>query len=679
MYVLNFFLFVLLIVLLQGRWGSVEVWAVLYAPEYHGYWPGHWMGPPSAPIRDVASGKIDFYAECNANVSALNTQSSQGWYHFSSVNYSTWYRDNFSPLLGQHWWYNQEGTLAGSASFNSDGEEVVVYTCTGSDGKNRICQSTASTTVRSNQGLVTILSQSTLNPIFPSAATFETGPLAPGSSWNCPSRFWSIKNSSPNVWYLNAIATDINGSAMVGVFSTTDPLLLDGITYGSVMYRDGNFSRFGTPEFVDLTSSTATLTPVPSSSSFTYLLKLTMVNAKRDYVVYGKLSFSNATGLPEFVEDASHPPTWVDLGTFQEAKVFTDSVTRTQRVVGYLPEDLVDPVAQAAQQKWSGALSIPRVIRYDATEQRIAFAPMPEIKSIRQGKLYENVGSPFTFSSTNETTSINDNGEIFMKSLELSAIPSAHHEIVVRFELPEGWMSTSVEGEDAPEVGILLRATANFSFYTRVAVEMPTTDSCPSAGGLLFRQIQLRGAFNDKDLSGCQGLCTENSMCEKWKVVLRPYGMDCHLYTAVEDSESEEGICGTQFACPTSSPYLVLDRSQSGTVGNSSTLRGRVALRTSQPQLLELRVFVDNSILEVFKDDGLETLSGRVYVPEDQNGMAIYAKNLKGGTNISAIVQVFSMDSMWALDGETMEPELIFQEINSMTKGVSGLMRSMTY
>lgn len=679
MHAFNFFLLLLLTALLQGGCGSRGVAAELYAPVYHGYWPGHRMGPPSAPVRDARSGKIDFFAECSANVSGGTSQPSQGWYHFSSSNYSIWYRDHDSPFLGEGWWYNSGGTLAGSASFNSKGEEVILYTCKGSDGINRICQGDSFTIITAKDRLATQLTQSALNPIFPSSTSFGSGSLDSGSTWSSPSRFFSSSTTSnQDLWYLIAVATDKNNTAMVGLFSTTDALLQNGISYKSVMYRDGNFSSFGTPEIVDLTSTTSTLTPVPSSSSYTYLLKLTMIDAQRDYVVYGTLSLSNATGAPEFVEDVTHPPTMIDFGIFKESKVFTDTITRTLRVVGYLPEDLVDPETQTITQGWSGALSIPRVLTYNKREQRIAFAPMPEIKSLRQSKLFENVNSPCVLSPVTSTTFLENRGEVLFQPLTLSSTPTSHYEIVVRFQLPEGWMKTVQEGEEAPEVGIFLKATSNFSSYTSVGVQMPTTSTCNSTSrGVLFRQMPLRGAFNDSDTSACQNLCLKNSMCEKWETVLRTYGMDCYLYTASGDTANEEGACGTQSGCPLSFPYLVMDRSLSGTVGNTSTLRGRAALRTSSPQLLELRVFVDNSIIEVFKDDGLEVLSGRVYLPEDQNGMAVYAKNVKDGMNITASVQVFSMRGMWAPEGEMMSAGLDYQEIRAYTNSLHRWMNAV--
>lgn len=680
MHSFSVFLFALLVIFLYGECAPLTESAVLYAPEYHFYWPGYWIGPPSAPVRDPSSGKIDFFAECNGNVSSLLVGSSKGWCHFSSFNYSTWYRDSSSPLLGPDYWYNLQGTLAGSASVNTQGEEVILYTCRGGDGIERICLSTASTKVTSSNGLVTQLSQSSLNPIFSVLDTANSCPLASGSSWTSPSRFWSSHFDSGKVWYLGAVATDVNETAIVGLFSTTDSFLLNGITYTSVLYRDGNFSRFATPEVVDLTASTGTLTPVPSSSSYTHLLKLTMVDGERDYVIYGTLSISNSSSVPQFVEDASHPPTFVDLGSFQQSKVISDAVTRTQRVVGYIPEDLVDPVVQSLTQGWSGALSIPRVIRYVYKEQRIAFSPMPEIKSLRREVLFDDEGAPIVLSSSSSSTLLRNGDQVILAPLSLRSKAAAQHEIVVRFVLPEGWLTTAADAGLSPEFGVLIRATPTFSAYTRVGVQIPTATSCGSdQKGMHFRTMQLRGAFDDNNTQLCSDLCSVNMMCQKWETTLRPYGMDCELYTLLGEDESEEGSCGTETGCPLNSPNLVMDRSFSGTSGNASVLSGRAVFSTSHPQLLELRIFVDNSVIEVFKDDGLESLSGRVYVPEDQNAIGIYAKNLVDGMNVTVTSNVFSMGSMWAPAGEVMVQGELFYELKSFSTSLGEMINTRPY
>lgn len=51
-------------------------------------------------------------------------------------------------------------------------------------------------------------------------------------------------------------------------------------------------------------------------------------------------------------------------------------------------------------------------------------------------------------------------------------------------------------------------------------------------------------------------------------------------------------------------------------------------------------------MLEIFKDGGLETLSGRIYIDDGDKatGIALYARN--AGT-VTASVTVYTMDTVW--------------------------------
>ena len=50
----------------------------------------------------------------------------------------------------------------------------------------------------------------------------------------------------------------------------------------------------------------------------------------------------------------------------------------------------------------------------------------------------------------------------------------------------------------------------------------------------------------------------------------------------------------------------------------------------------------------MFKDGGLETMTGRLYINNgaDTTGVAVYAKNLNNVT-VTADIEVYTMDTIW--------------------------------
>lgn len=606
------------------------------APQYHLYAPGHWMGHPSAPLR-WRNGRVEFFAEYNENITAATPR---GWVRMTSLNYTVWRRDA-SPLppntsiLSAGNWYNEEGSFAGSATISASGDAVVAYTCVGSSGIPRVCLSRPIKPPSSSSlfDRSTDVAQSAWNPVLGPNAAWPTSHVV-NNYFRDPTRWW---REDGDTWALGVAVQDESQGAAVAVFRTQDPSLQQGYEWSNILYSDGNFSAFGTPDFFSL-----------GDANF---LKLTMLGAGRDYVVYGVYK----NGL--FEEDVSRPPTFVDLGLLVHSKTFWDPITRSQRLWGYIPEDLVEP-SQAESQGYAGVASTLRVVTYNQQENRLAFAPQPELKALRVQKIFSSTN--FVLERTKEEE------DTVTRPLPLLSDATPHHEIRVEFQLPAGWMEGR-RAADPPEVGVLLRSNENFTKFTSVSLQMVTQASCEASGGVgdgvRFRSIPLFDEFNDSDVALCNRTCSANTMCDRWDAVLMPYGIECNLYTLSTERHSGE-VCGTQSGCPLLSPLLVVDRTQSGTAGNSTVLRGRADVRRGSPATVTLHIFVDDSVVEVFKDDGLESLTSRLYLPRDQNGLGLFVRNLPVGEKVAAKVRVFTMGKIWS--PETGESD-IQRKINEYT------------
>jgi fructan beta-fructosidase len=66
-------------------------------------------------------------------------------------------------------------------------------------------------------------------------------------------------------------------------------------------------------------------------------------------------------------------------------------------------------------------------------------------------------------------------------------------------------------------------------------------------------------------------------------------------------------------------------------------------------QHLRLQIFVDESSVEVFADDGLVTMTGQTYVDSANNGVFLFAE---GGTAQVTHLEVYSLPSVWPKDAK---------------------------
>lgn len=636
-------LFSLLVVLLLALVSVKPAKGLQYAPNYHLYFPGQRVGHPSTPFRDPITDRLDVFVElCSLAFGTTGervTPTPLGWGNVASLNYTKWFRSAGEAVaLRPVEWYNEKGSCAGSISLNEKNEKVTAYSCNGSSGVTRICF--AATLPSSNPFVQTTLVQSVFNPVLSSASLtmldVERGYFKDPTGW------WR-SDGGENKWLIGVATHDRTLGAAVALFSTTDPSYYQrqAYTYSHLLYSDHNFTIFGTPDFFTVTDD--------------YFLKLTMLDAERDYVVYGSY-----TDREVFVEDGTRPPSFLDLGSFVASKVFADPLTRTVRLIGSIPEDLVD-YSQEATQGWAGVLSMMRVISYNAEERRLQTAPEPELKALRIAQVFSSLEEMVLRAENSAEESF------LMRPLQLTQDATPYHEIVVDFEIPSDWSSNA----DGPEVGIMVRGDSELTRYTAISLRMPTSASCKASGGVgdgvEFRSFPLYDEFNDDNVEKCSELCQENTICDRWDAVLQPYGMDCHLYTL--SSKRRSGVvCGTTSGCPLESPLLIMDRTNSGSSGNTSSIRGRAALRRQGPQHFQLHVYIDGSVVEVFKDGGLEALTGRLYVPESQNTIGLFARHLGSGSQVKAQVKVYTMGSMWGPDGESVWGRELEDKIEEYSK-----------
>ncbi|KPI86344.1 beta-fructofuranosidase-like protein [Leptomonas seymouri] len=303
---------------------------------------------------------------------------------------------------------------------------------------------------------------------------------------------------------------------------------------------------------------------------------------------------------------------------------------------GWTKEELSDEQIKA--QGWSGVQNMLRTMEYDSTEKKIKTFPIPELKNLRASHLVSTRSLALSGSApTPVAESIN---------------ATLHHEIIVTFTLSsvEPFDGTKYYSEDtAPEFGVMFRGSSDFKKYTSVSVKMPVATGAPtaqSAQDTVYAPIKMFPSPATSPEANCSAECTKERTCISWTYTSSP-SPTCALYwktsERVHNSVAQSGTVNI--------PQLYMDRVASGSIGSIEPLMGRAPLKQKNAGVVQLHIYVDDSVVEVFKDGGLETITGRLYLPdgEAQTHIGLYTKNLDHVT-VTASVDVYAMGTVWAAD-----------------------------
>lgn len=197
------------------------------------------------------------------------------------------------------------------------------------------------------------------------------------------------------------------------------------------------------------------------------------------------------------------------------------------------------------------------------------------------------------------------------------------------------------------EFGVVVRATADLSVQTRIGliyaaagVPANNTDRPGGDGLILNMDPTLPEAQN---VANCSGMCAANASCPAW-VYVRPGDGPCRccLKTYVPPANPNAYcVSGVEQASLT----LAVNRTGSGTDGNTATQSGLVPIVETDGTTARLRVFVDHSIIEAFANNGRGRVTSRVY-PQDPAAVAVGVYAIGGDVTLEAMT-VWSMATIW--------------------------------
>ncbi|CCW71032.1 unnamed protein product [Phytomonas sp. Hart1] len=602
-----------------------------YDPIFHIYTPQRWINDPNGPYRDSVTGKIHLYMQYNPHGAIWGNMS---WYHVTSDDYVKWVRSESLSMTNDRW-YDLHGAYSGTMINNHLGDPVAIYTCAEGAGEDlvsqgmpdiqRLCIANPSKADLKGKRTLDIFEKSPFNPVL---SELDVPGLVHLNNLRDPTELWPDP-AHPNEWLIALVARvkdDEGDNAHVVLFRTEDPTFQTGYKFSHSLYKYFNEEMLECPDFFTVDTNNG------------YFLKLTTMGARRDFMVYGKYQMDRKKKQYVYVEDTGRTPTFMDYGPYYASKTFYDPILKRRMIWGWVPEEMEEE-QNVRIQGWAG-VQVLRDIVYDAKQKRLKYPPIPQLKALRKARL---LSKSLALSSDAVSTVLSPE------------VGTMHLEIIAKFNFPANLFDNSkgYTKENAPEVGLRIRTNADGSEYTNVALRMPAAeadanicDACTYAIGrnTSFKVYPINSKKNP--VLNCSKECAKERTCMSWALheIETKDMVQCSLYW---DHSSKVSIPNKIVSSGVvNEPLLYLERNKSGTIGYNFPLHGRAPLASSTE--LELRIFVDSSVIEVFKDDGLQIISGRVYIPDGvaHSGVALYTRNT-GDVPVTANIQVFSMSSIW--------------------------------
>eukprot|EP00294_Goniomonas_avonlea_P016037 CAMPEP_0114543504 /NCGR_PEP_ID=MMETSP0114-20121206/2390_1 /TAXON_ID=31324 /ORGANISM="Goniomonas sp, Strain m" /LENGTH=606 /DNA_ID=CAMNT_0001727845 /DNA_START=18 /DNA_END=1838 /DNA_ORIENTATION=+ len=348
--------------------------------------------------------------------------------------------------------------------------------------------------------------------------------------------------------------------------------------------------------------------------------------------------------LPSHVHKCSHDGDWMQVGSYIEGPAnttgrweATPGVDFSERKIDagafYASKDFYDPVKQR-RINWGWAIvppastqTLPREVMYHPVLQQLTFPPVEELTTLRDKTLTYIPSLPL---SGNQTYWLGDWPESMGNTSEVSAT----------FKLPAHAATFGI----GVMVGLDSTGTTNVSANVFVSYT-PSSGSSPYTVtvGVEQQGEPLQQWMNNTDCPGndynvtdvdyhdavtCQDACNEDAKCEAWTYVVRPpkYA-SCCLKAPVPSCLPRSGLTsGVKHPGP----------------APGSKITDTLSLLPTETEL-DVRVFVDNTFLEVFWMSGRVAMTVPLKHINQQAGMTVFTTEDVVASSVSA----WTMSSIW--------------------------------
>jgi len=620
-----------------------------YYPQFHVRPEQNWINDPNGPMYDARHDKYHLWMQYNPHG---RTWGNMSWYH--TISDDLVYFKRLGVSLRNAEAYDIGGVFSGSASF-VDGapSPVLSYTCVNSTKAQKQC---AAVPANADDAELKDWVKVAGNPLIEHGPEPQNGVI----NFRDPTEAWRL----PNGTYRQAFGTSIlPNTAAIALYDT--PTLTKNYTFAGLLTATDTFVQpmFECPNYFSVSNFSAAVGPQR------FALKVSDMESRQDYFYLGLDSRDGARGetfqqtcYAGVANCAQNPPPGdmnarlVDFGKWYASTTFWDAKRQRRVLWGWINEDWP---GYAASQNWAGAQSLPRVLGYDADQRMLTAAPIPELTQLRRDSIVRTQPN----GSSLDGLVLNPDPTAAPVWVTTSNALRPQIEVLANFTVSKALFSAGASQIDIG-LGVMHDAAAVAAGNPKVmafagvvvtnAGATPTTDVEWVGGTYWIGNVA--GATAADQISACADLCVRDQRCVAWSFNRTAQTKPCVLKSTFASSSAANSL-GWTSGRPASRPIFGLFREESGTVGATNPHVGRAAwvdLDADNYQL-ELRVFVDRSVVEAFKDGGRERVASRVYnVNASALVSAVYkvqgitpeAANAAGRVVLSS-VQAWHVGTIW--------------------------------
>ena len=304
--------------------------------------------------------------------------------------------------------------------------------------------------------------------------------------------------------------------------------------------------------------------------------------------------------------------------------------------------------------------SIPRLVEYDHIFTTLRLTPLPELTQLRSTVLATLSSRQVAPTAQGAAVTLVGSGSCGGSGFEEHCY---RQEVVVNIAVPNSLFDGSITGLKEVRVGIAVHGVGASLADAHTFIGMVRNYSLEE---IVFQNQTFRGAMDFKHIHNmsctnvssctreCASLCSLDTRCGAWSYLGGASSPYCALKVVgsqhlVPSAETNSGV--------PPSAWFGADRSLSLTRGSMEEQHGRTSLyqpHNASHSMLTLQVFVDRSVVEGFKDNGLDRVATRVYVDQNKKSSSGIGIVFKATTDESTTVSVPSIEirnaTAWTVD-----------------------------
>jgi sucrose-6-phosphate hydrolase SacC (GH32 family) len=597
-----------------------------FYPIFHARPEQNWVNDPNGPMYDAVHDKYHLWMQYNPYGSQWGNMA---WFHVVSDDLVFFKRLNVTLDRDQP--YDQAGCWSGSVTF-VNGNPVILYTCL--NGSWTQCQCAAVPANRSDPEL-RVWNKVAGNPLLIPPTDGQ------GGFFRDPTTAWPVPNSTKLRF---AVGTNLDsGTAAILLYDSST--LISNLTSAGVLHTNklAPGGMYECPDYFNLTGMLPA-GPQPPQASW-YVLKSSHPPVNQDFFTLGYNSGDAAsesfvpTCIASVIKCPANPQPGqvqselVDFGKVYASKSFWDGKNQRRLWFGWIGEE----DNAFVNRTWACAQTMPRVLSFDPTTLRIKAKPIPELIALREYSPETELAAKAvrgTALQVNNGLDLGINGTVR---------PANEFSVVFRVD------KAVFDSTDYSEVGIdVLPDGQGHATFVGVSVDRSIVGPFAEFTWNIPPYIS---TWEHADATRCAAACENDPRCTAWSFnATQPQcNFMSHTPTVEMLSISNGMLCGSSAA-----PRFGVHRMNSGSSGLSSPHTGKAILLPTAGSTttwdIAIRVFVDASFIEAFKDDGLERVAARIYNPAALAGASIVFRSIDtfppGSVSIVEF-EAYRLKSIW--------------------------------